>query len=665
MRRLPLSFLLLLAACSGGAEKTDSGSGGTDGGTDGTDGTDGGTDGGDPVAEGCDPTAPSLCGLPFPSTFYMTEDASTTTGWRIALPDAALPINSNGMQPTGQFLNERDGWSVGTPMMAHFESLSVANLVGHDRIGDSLLDDSATIVIDLDTGERVAHWAERDIAIEDGDRSLLMIHPAAPLAYGHHYVVGLRNLEATDGSAIAPSDAWSALRDGNLPDGMDEARKAHYNDVVFPALSAQGWDPTETTLAWDFYTGSRQQITGRAVHVRDLAIAALPPDGPTYTITTIEEAPNEHTAFRVKGTLEVPLFTDVDDSGAILTRDENGMPYINGTTTVPFTVIIPNILVNEARPGPVVQYGHGLLGDQGEVHGGYLAEMADRYGYVLFAVDWTGMKTGDVDAITLTLVQDLGRLAIIPERTHQGFAEFLYAMRLVTGPLVNDPALQVTDPGSGETRSLIDPTRRYYYGNSQGAILGGAYAAISPDFERAVLGVGGGPYQLLLTRSHDFEPFFQIFKTMYPDPAHISLWLAYIQTFWDEGESTGYATTVNGDPLDGTPEKTILHQVAIGDAQVTTLGAEFLARGHGASLIGSPIREVWGLDTVESTTGSALVEWDYGLSEPYENLPPSADTDPHELPRREFDGQEQLHHFFETGEIRDFCDGPCQDLTRF
>ena len=34
---------------------------------------------------------------------------------------------------------------------------------------------------------------------------------------------------------------------------------------------------------------------------------------------------------------------------------------------------------------------------------GYLAEVADRYGYILFAVNWTGMDEDDTDTITLMI----------------------------------------------------------------------------------------------------------------------------------------------------------------------------------------------------------------------------------------------------------------------
>jgi hypothetical protein len=262
-------------------------------------------------------------------------------------------------------------------------------------------------------------------------------------------------------------------------------------------------------------------------------------------------------------------------------------------------------------------------------------------------------------------VNNLDQFAIIPERSHQGFVEFLYAMELVAGPLADDPAMMVEDPDGDGMISLVDPSRRYYYGNSQGAIMGGAYAAIAPYFDYAVLGVGGGPYHMLLTRSRDFDPFFMVFKTMYPDPKHISLWLGLIQTLWDSAEGSGYANVMTDGGMPGSTPTRVLQQVAIGDAQVTTIGAQILARGHGASLVGTPVRDVYGLETASGAhAGPALVEWDYGLEVPSTNTPPQGE-DPHESPRRERAAQDQIDHFFRTGEVVDFCEGPCQDLDRF
>ncbi|MFT5682116.1 MAG: pimeloyl-ACP methyl ester carboxylesterase [Myxococcota bacterium] len=612
----------------------------------------------------CDPIAPTLCGLPFPSTFYMAQDATTATGWRVNLGPTTMPINANDQQPDPWTWNERDGWTVAGPIMAHFPEMSLTGVASHADIGASILDASPTLLIDADTGERIPHFVELDMSHDDDTRRMLMLYPTAPLDYGTRYLVAIRGLTDTAGSPIDPSDAFKALRDGTATDDeVAESRRAYMDASVFPPLETAGVSRDDLILAWDFVTGSKDGITGRAVWIRDDLYDRIDAGEMTYTITEVEENPTEYVGRRIFGEVTVPLYAEEDYRGSLLTRGDDGMPYYNGTTTVPFIVVVPERLIAEGTPGAVIQYGHGLLGSHEEVTWGghsYLPQLANEYGYVLISVDWTGMSDDDEDSIKLMLVNEIDKFAMIPERSHQGFAEFLATMRLIGGALAEDDLMQVTDPKSGESRTVVSEEGRYYYGNSQGGILGGAYAAISSDVERATFGVGGAPYSLLLFRSEDFSAFFQIFQTMYPNPLNVALWMGYMQTLWDSGESAGYLRTYQESPLAGNGPKKALLQVAIGDAQVTTLGAEFQARGLGASFIEAPAREVWGIDTVKSgSTGSGLVEWDYGVSEPFENIPPSEDTDTHEGPRRELAAMEQLHLFFSTGELVNTCDGVC------
>ena len=142
----------------------------------------------------CDPVAPTQCGLPFPSTFYMAEDATSETGWRVNLGPTTLPINANDIQPDPWTWNERDGWTVAGPIMAHFPDMSLDGVAGHDDIGSSLLDDSPILVINAETGERVAHFAELDMSHDDDTQRMLLIYPAAPLDYGTRYLVAIRGL---------------------------------------------------------------------------------------------------------------------------------------------------------------------------------------------------------------------------------------------------------------------------------------------------------------------------------------------------------------------------------------------------------------------------------------------------------------------------------------
>ena len=75
------------------------------------------------------------------------------------------------------------------------------------------------------------------------------------------------------------------------------------------------------------------------------------------------------------------------------------------------------------------------------------------------------------------------------------------------------------------------------------------------------------------------------------------------------------------------------------------------------------MRDVWGLPVEPSGyVGSALVEWDYGIIEPFENRPPEGETDPHGRPRKEAASLEQLDTFFRTGAVVNTCGGPCENV---
>jgi hypothetical protein len=71
---------------------------------------------------------------------------------------------------------------------------------------------------------------------------------------------------------------------------------------------------------------------------------------------------------------------------------------------------------------------------------------------------------------------------------------------------------------------------------------------------------------------------------------------------------------------------------------------------------------VWGLEaSAEPPAGSAYTEYDFGLPpEPACALPQRACSDPHGNIRRLPEAAEQLDHFLQTGEVRNFCpDGVC------
>jgi hypothetical protein len=559
-------------------------------------------------------------------------------------------------------MNEKDGFSTNGSALVYFDDVSLSGVVGHDDIGASLdAASSKTVLLNATTGEPHPHFVELDVSAEDPSERLLMIRPAVPFDYGTRYIVGIRGLEKTGGGSVDVSEAFRKLRDGESSQNGDiEFRREHFEDNVFTPLETAGWSRGELQLAWDFVTVSRENSLGPMDKIRDDLYAAIGETGPEYSVTSVDTgdcAGGDDIGLTLEGLMTVPLFTQEDGPRTLLNDGPDGLPFAEGTTQKEFLVRVPCSVIEADEPAMVLQYGHGLLGSRGEARTGWLSDLANREGFIVVATDWTGMAEEDAAFVALMIVEDVTNFAEIPERSHQGFAEFHALSLLVKHRLASDENLQ------GTSGSLVDSEDLVYYGNSQGAILGAAFMAQSLEIERGALGVGGGPYEMLLTRSEDFDPFFLLFKEKFSDHRDITVLISMMQSLWDPAEGAGWLHDLEESP-EGVPQHQLLMQVGIYDSQVTTLGAQYEARGVGASLVTPETREVWGLEAqAPGFSGHAYIEYSYldTPEEPFENIPPDGTYDTHECPRREPAAQQQLMDFLRTGTVNHYCDGVCDD----
>jgi hypothetical protein len=244
---------------------------------------------------------------------------------------------------------------------------------------------------------------------------------------------------------------------------------------------------------------------------------------------------------------------------------------------------------------------------------------------------------------------------------------------MVLGRLMTEADGFATDANfqHGDGSSRIDGDALFYDGNSQGAILGGAYLALSPDTEAGVLGVAGMNYSTLLERSVDFDPFAALMKPNYPSAPDRVLALGLIQMLWDRGETNGYAAHLGTDPLPGSSGARVLVHTALGDHQVAPFTAEILARTAGMAIHRptypegrtTDVEPGWDLPSIAyPSSGSALVLWDSGSPlAPLGNVPPRDGRDPHGDPRSFAPARQQKSAFLQVdGTITDVCgDEPC------
>jgi hypothetical protein len=250
--------------------------------------------------------------------------------------------------------------------------------------------------------------------------------------------------------------------------------------------------------------------------------------------------------------------------------------------------------------------------------------------------------------------------------------------------------------------NMLNNAEAYYDGNSQGAIFGGAVTAVSTEWTKAVLGVGGMNYSTLLNRSVDFDQYFAILRGAYPDPLQQQIIFGVLQMLWDRGETAGYVQHLTDRAYDRTPKHEVLLTVAFGDHQVAPITADNIARTLRLPLyqptLPEDVEPMLGVSTPQTDffynldpirkfplEGSALYYWyDGTLPPPLGNITPTMSTayqaqcqgtaaetdvaceDPHEMPRRQPQVIAQKKAFFQPdGTITNVCkDEPCEGKPR-
>jgi hypothetical protein len=639
-----------------------------------------------PEERPCDPLSPSYCGFPYPNDLWTVEDPDSPTGKRLHLSNEMMPENDFGARSNPDAFNRADGFSPAIAGLTHMPGATVQGLPTPVTIEASLASDSPTVLLDTTTGQRVGHWTEldqyvvrgkeRQLAEEDRptfdtipreldelrQEQALMVRPAVRLEDATRYIVAIRDVVDADGTPLPPSPAFEALRDG-LPsdDPLVEGRRDHFEDI-FQRLEDAGIPRGDLQLAWDYTTASRENNTQWMVHMRDDALANHP-DGVPYSIAMVPEIEEEHTACRMEITFEMPLYTTTGLAGSTLVLGADGMPEQNGTHEYKAALIVP-LSAQGGTPAPLVEYGHGQLGLKEEVVFGF-QEFANQANLAMFALDWKGFAFDDQPYIVQTLVNgELSMFRAVPERMHQGFLNFLLAMRTLSreaeggGDTLLNQRLQ-EECGGAE----IDGSRRYYFGGSQGGILGASIMAISTDVERGVLAVPGQPYNILLNRSVNFDQFSGIVYPRYNwNALEMQMNLALLQGVWDRAEPSGYSKYIRDDLLPNTPPHEVLLQVSVGDKQVTDLGAHIMARAIGAVNLAPTYRDLWGIESVAGEhQGSGMIEMFFGNTEtPIENVPPWGDPmpDPHSRAREVDVLVDMVNRFFDDGVLENLCSEP-------
>jgi hypothetical protein len=622
-----------------------------------------------PMKANCNPLGFENCMVPWPSDVFSVEDATSATGRRLAIPQGTLPTNIDEISIDPTAWNLADGFSPAAPVVMAFPGgVSAQGLPPADNMSLSTQTDSPTFILDMTTGQPVAHFAEIDMQADSTpDSQALFLRPAARLVGGHRYAVAITNrVKARDGGDLPIPPGFKALTGKHHTDhALLESNRERLGEVL-SALDDAGFPEEDLVVAWDFTVASDDFIHRDMAAVRDRGLAALQNHPQAFTITT--DAPiNDGSIIkrRITGTFEVPLFLTNGGGtqpGTVIARDGDGLPAVQGFYNVGFTAIVPTCAYTATQPVGMVIYGHGLMGSSNEAAGGVQQTTANELCMVFIGTNMRGMSEDDVPAVARAL-NDGTHADEVMEVLEQGLSNYISLVHAMRTTL----AQQLFVDAAQSNKVLVDPSQVYYYGLSQGALFGTPFMAWEPTVTRAVLGVGAANYSMLLDRSADWPMYRIIVNGAYPDALDDTLIISLMQMRWDKTEGSGIANTVLAGTPTGVPPKQIISQIALSDEQVPNIGSFWEARTMNIPVLGPTPTTPWGLSVQQSplASGSALVIMDGGAPPaPTTNIPaPKVEPSMHDLTRTQAATRKQIKQFYSTGQIVNECAGACTCQT--
>lgn len=153
---------------------------------------------GSSIAPTANPLGSTADILPYPSSLYERADAASPTGVRVDMPTGAIPAPDTGAVFDPTRMNARTGWPAATTILwAAPGGVDPTKLVGFTDLAASLGGDSSTVILDMTSSQRVAHFAEVDAnETADFSRQAVYLRPTQRFASGHRIAVGIRKTVA-------------------------------------------------------------------------------------------------------------------------------------------------------------------------------------------------------------------------------------------------------------------------------------------------------------------------------------------------------------------------------------------------------------------------------------------------------------------------------------
>ncbi len=538
-----------------------------------------------PLTAACGDPSELRCLLPWPSSAFLTADASTATGVRLHVEATSLPVDDDPRS-----LALADGFSRATPLAIGFPGPIAAPAAGPSAEGPVRL-----LLAEHDhprRGESVPLRLSTIAGEDPATETLLLGYPSRPLEPGADYVaVVLDDLKSEGGAPFAPSRQTQVALGLAAPDSQAEAVFRGYHAPTRALLAEAGIDPARVQRVFDFTTRSGDDATKRLTAMRKAAIEAVAAGSVTVAIDSVVYAPNPAVAAIVQGRLVgLPSFLEEDRD---LVLDAAGDVVPAGTHEAPFRVMVP------AGTGDYrfVMFGHGMGGD---VDDSSFDQKLGENGVGKVGIRFDGWTGDDV-------IETFVSLTRMAESTHRSTARLMQAladgaaiqrsMETSLGALLSGPTFD------GGANPLIgrkpDGSIPVWAGGSLGGTLGLVYASADPDMHYGVLNVPGAGWTHFIPGSSVYSTVRGLLRTTYGGDLDVGHALALSQSNWDDVDGAIWADRTPDEPT------AYLIQESMGDPVLPNEGTAMLSVAVGAGQVGAVLSPILGVETSSEVVGKS------------------------------------------------------------
>jgi hypothetical protein len=524
---------------------------------------------------------------PFPDDFWLALDASTPTGYRVALsvPSGEADViflyfalmnetsSLDGFSPTGGIVIKLsaapDTGSLPLTPQASLEPSATLRLFNVTPGSDTL---GQRIPFQLSPISRMLEGQEIDHS--------LVLYPSIPLTpKGRYAMVVATDARTADGRRFGPSPSMVSVLGPEQPGEAPEITKARDllaegvldvladDQVVSPPVRA-----SDIAVVFRITVRSTDDIPLTPLSMKEQILSGPPP---SYTIESVSPGSGDVAAV-VRGTWQAPNWRE---SEYFISRDEAGDPRITGSLSVPFVLALPRAA--ETGPVPVLMFQHGSPGGAEDIVFEPRLTLADAGFAAIGFTDTLNRELGqDLDYQNTVLFQTLILEGRFPDFAMQTYGDQMAFLRVIEqlGSLDRVPF-----PDGDGVPDLDLEAPLTYLGISMGSIHGSAFLSYAPEIEAAALVVGAQRQGETYFNGGTFiDKFPASLRELLPNVTPTDFWvgLSIFQMIFDHQDAHQHAVFLYRNRLEvaGTTRKaSVLFQEGVGDMLIPNNATRSLA----------------------------------------------------------------------------------------